>query len=604
MARFQNTQLVRPLSTFVPENLDFYQQNLDNLQKKQDVYNVSIEGLDKQTGALSNDVPGAIEAKKLIESKLQSLRSLNYNDPREQQNAIKEVSNIKNTFGPLGQLGAREEKKKAFESAQKELEKDTNDFKKAYRLNQLKQLNLSPERAIQFDSYGRPTNTDIIIPQDFEYKDKTKVFTELLKDVASDAKSVNTNLTPEKAQEALMSYMNGNIEERTGQKIYNSIKERAISDPNLMKSIEAEAEYFGKNPNDLLETALQGVVGGGKFKKSNIDKKYQQDNMAEYRAKKADDIKDLNITTSSQSEALPGSLVQIPKEIENLQFTESGDLKPITKAQYKDIVGSPNASSIPGLGGQPTFAPTNQKGFDMEANKNAVKLIKNLQEQNPDLQGLKPKQVIEAYKNSIKALESESIPLQSISNVAAKNIGDAISRNKKQRNFYLFDDKGKTSDGLLSTVLDELKIEEVDFNKALENGISGYTQGGPSSGGYYIEVPSSKGKSRRVIISPDVEVGKIFRPSQLVNEARKSFTPTEIKPFEEIPNYSILVKPNISKDGIPTWQYLEIIKDENGNIVQQNETTIDDIRKSERNKLSQSNLLGSQVNILKPNTTE
>lgn len=602
MARFLRSQLVQPISGFVPENLDFYQNQLENQQKVQDAYSLSVAGLNKETNALVNDIPGAMETKKQVEERLNQLKNVNFNDPRQQQTALKEISDIRNIFSPFGALGAREEKLKKYNKELEEINKDKNDFKKAYRLKQFKELNLSPDAAIKMDAYGKPTNTEIKVPDDFEYKDKTKVFSDLLKDVTSDVTSVNSGLTPEKAHEALLSYMNGNVEERTGEKIYNYLTNAASSDPNLMKSIEAEASYFGKDAKKLLNDAIEGAVNAGKFKKSTVDRKFQEDKLALKRAEKMDDIKDANVTTTSQSEALPGSLVTIPKEIQDLQFDDSGNLKPITKTQYKDVQGSNYASSL--TGGQPTFAPTGKRGFDMEANQKAVQFIKNLQEQNPELQGLKPKQVIEAYKNGIKSLESESIPLQSISNVAAKNIGDALVRNKSQRNFYIYDGKGKTSDGQLSTVLDELNIDEADFNKALEKGVSGFTQAGPSAGGYYLEVPDSKGNSRRVVISPDAEVSKIFRPSQLINEARKSFTPTEVTPFEEIPNYSIVIKPNISKDGKPRWQYTEVIKDNNGNIVQENPTTLEDLREAEKTKLLNSNYLGSQIGILKKNTTE
>jgi hypothetical protein len=585
------------VSQVVPQDLGLQQGFFDDLQKNQDSYKLSINGLQKDTNALVNDIPGAMEAKQQVEARLEALKNINYNDPKQQQAAQKEIMNIRGQFSPFGQLGARDEKLKKYNAQVQEIEKDKNDFKKAYRLQQLKQANLSPEAAIKFDPYGKPLNTEIITPPDFEYKDKNKVFSDLLKDVTADVKSVNSGLTEEKAHEALLSYMNGNIEERTGAKIYNSIKERALADPNLINSIKAEGAYFKQDPDQLLESALQGVANSGKYKKSNIDVKYHEDSLAVARAKKADTIKDANVTTSTQSEALPGSLVAIPKEIKDLEFTESGDLKPI-------MMGGTNYSTSNSLYNDAGIPAKTNRQIDEVAMQNTNQLIKNLQNENPELQGLKPKQVIEAYKNSVKALESESIPLQSISNVASKNIGEGLVRNKAQRNFYLFDGKGKTSDGQLTTVLDQLDIKEEDFNKVLEKGVSGYTQAGPSAGGYYVEVPDSKGNSRRIIISPDAEVGKIFRPSQMINEARKSLKPTEVTPFEDIPNYSILIKPRISKQGNPNWEYVEVIKDQNGNVVQQNKTTLDDIREVERNKLAKSNLLGSQLDVMKPHTTE
>lgn len=596
-ARFYNSQLVQPVSQFVPENLDFYQGRLEDMQKSQDQYSLNLDALGKNTNALVNDLPGAMKTKQEIDARLEKLRSVNYNDPKQRDAALKEIGGIRNVFSPFGALGAREEKLKKYNQQLEEINKDKNDFKKAYRLQQLQQSNLAPEAAIKFDPYGKPTNTEIVVPPDFEYKDKNEVLPKLLDKVKADVISVNSGLTKEGANEALFSYLNGNVEELKGQKIYNYLKQAVLTDPNLMKSISAEGSYFGQDPNIILENSIRAIAQAGAYKKSNIDRKYEKDDLALYRAKKADDIKDANITTSSQSEALPGTLVTIPNEIKNLEFDEKGNIKPIYK-------GGQTYTQSNSLYNDAPIVTNSKKEVDTQALQDAQALVNKLQNEHPDLKGLNPKQVIEAYKKGISSLEAESIPLESIGNVAAKGIGEALARNKAQRNFYLFDGKGKTSDGQLSTVLDELNIKEEDLNKALEKGISGFTQAGPSAGGYYIEVPDSKGNSRRVVISPDAEIGKIFRPSQMINEARKAFSNTEIKPFEERPDYSIIIKPNIDKEGNTTWKYFEILKDQSGNILQQAPTTLNDIREVEKTRFKNSGYLGSQIGTLKPHTVE
>lgn len=287
MARYFQSTPQNFTSQFVPENLELQQGYFDNMQGKQDAYKLQIEGLNKQTNALVNDIPGAVEAKKKIEGRLGELRTLNYNDPTERDKAMRGTMELRGAFDTFGELGARDDKKKRYDLAQVEIEKDKNDFKKAFRLNELKKTNLAPERAIKFDDYGRPLNTEIIVPEDWDYKDKTKVFSELLKDVFADTKSVNTGLTEDAAHTALLSYMNGNIEERTGEKIYNSIKQRALADPNLMKSIQAEGLVYGQDPNALFETALAGTVAGGKYKKTDLETKYRTDALALHKAKGA-----------------------------------------------------------------------------------------------------------------------------------------------------------------------------------------------------------------------------------------------------------------------------------------------------------------------------
>lgn len=372
MARYFNSQLVQPISNFVPENLGFYQNKLEDLQGKQDAFNLSVEGLNKQTGALVNDIPGAMAAKQQLEAKIQQLRDINYNDPRQQQAAIKEISTIRNAFSPFGELGVREEKKKKYELQESEINKDKNDFKKAYRLKELKKINLSPENAIKFDSYGRPVNTEIIVPEDFEYKDLNKTLSEHLKDVTSDMRSVNTNLTPEAAQEALMSYMNGNIEERTGEKIYNSLKQRAVADPNLMKSIEAEADYFNRDAKELFETALSGVVGGGKFRKSNLDKKYERDNMTEYKAKQSlqDEKSGQRFTTETGAVQSDGSWAKIAG-LDNF-FNEDGSVKSSTSGNFNIVTFDKNGKQeIVKYGSE-----VERRQGELEKEKQGFKIIK------------------------------------------------------------------------------------------------------------------------------------------------------------------------------------------------------------------------------------
>lgn len=336
MARYWQSQQLRPISNFVPEPLDFYQGQLEGMQKKQDSYKLGIAGLNKQTNALVNDIPGAVEDKKRIEAQLEELGSINYNDPIQQQKAVKGMLDVRNAFDKFGVLGARDDKKIRYDLAQKQIEEDKNDFKKSYRLAELKKLNLSPEKAIQFDEKGRPLNTEIEIPEDWEYKDKTKWMSETLKDVFADTRSVNSGLTEDKAHQAILSYMNGNIEERTGKKIYESLKARALSDPNLMKSIKAEALVYGVDPETLFETALAGTVTGGQYKKSNLDTKYRTDQLALSRAKTQDEADAMKFTTETGATESAGSWTKIAGL--DKQFNEDGTVK---TTGVMDVLTSP-----------------------------------------------------------------------------------------------------------------------------------------------------------------------------------------------------------------------------------------------------------------------
>lgn len=398
---------------------------------------------------------------------------------------------------------------------------------------------------------------------------------------------------------------NGEVEELTASKLQSIAKTVA---PTFFQSKESQYyidEAFGKAmpefnnlPKEaqdaLLEKATNDLIRRGSTqlfskKESGID---MQNLPARYFAQQ-----DANLTTSSQSEAIIND--EVNDLVKGMEFDSKGNFKVPIDASIKNTGTSKGSTGVMGAEGL-----TAGKGKDLNKMTQYVKFYLDLQKQHPDLKGLTPQETIDAYNKANKSLSAESIPLESISNVAAKNIGDAISRNKNQRNFYLWDSKGKTTDGTLQTVLKKLDIKEEDFDKALQNGIGGYTQAGPNAGSYYVEVKDEDGETRRVMISPDQEMQKIFRTSQAVNTARKSLTPTTISPIEELPNYKILVNPTIGKNGNVNWEYMEVITDNNGNPVKSNKTTLDAIRASERNRLKQSGYLGSNLGVLKDDTTE
>lgn len=284
-----------------------------------------------------------------------------------------------------------------------------------------------------------------------------------------------------------------------------------------------------------------------------------------------------NQTTSTQSEGLStNTLLDATKD---LKFKDGKLELPLTRTMENKIQGKSELEFK---------SPTGPEILDKQKYTASLQLINNLKQEHPELASLSDEKVVNSYREAVKSLHSESIPLNSISNLAAKGIGEAIARNKTQRNFYLYDSKGKTEDGTLQTVLDKLDIKEEDFDKALKSGVSGYTQAGPSAGSYYIEVKDGDGNSRRVMISPDEEMKRMFSVSQAVNEARKTMSNQVVSPIPGV-DYQVAIKPSISKDGKVNWKYIEVI---NG---KPRETTLDDIRKEEREALKASPFLGSQV---------
>ncbi len=293
-----------------------------------------------------------------------------------------------------------------------------------------------------------------------------------------------------------------------------------------------------------------------------------------------------NLTTSTQSEGVNQNITY-NKAIDDMSF-EKGQLKMPKTPDYKvtprrDEFGVIDPNHVEQIGSKDDPAKLQEHKA----------LIDSLKKQY-NLSGT-DEEVVKAYKSAVKAISNESLPLESISNNAAKGIGESILRNKQQRNFYVVDGKGGTTDGTLESALKAADIKEEDLDKALKAGIGGFSQAGPVAGANYVSVKDSDGKSRRIFISPDDQQQRIFSASHKVNEARKTLQPQTITPYDSDPSIKILVKPNISKTGTPSWNYVKVRVDNSGKIVESENTTLDKIRQEEKDYLKTSNYLGSQI---------
>lgn len=289
-----------------------------------------------------------------------------------------------------------------------------------------------------------------------------------------------------------------------------------------------------------------------------------------------------SLTTTTQSEGIATGIGH--PTTKEMEFDSKGNLVIPTK-QVPIKIGVTDEFGVY----DPNKIQYKNEGKDLNKFAEQVKYIKEIQMNHPELKDLSPKETLEAVKKAYKAVETESIPLNSISNLAAKGIGEAIARNMGQRNFYIYDSKGKTIDGTRETVLDELGLTDVELQEQIKkNGVSGFTQAGPTPGGLYIDVKDKKDNTRRIIVSQDTEIQKIFSVSHAVNEARKTLTPTVLQPIPGV-DYKVAVKPTITRSGYIKWEYMEII---NGI---PKPTTLNDIRKQEKEALKESNYLGSQI---------
>jgi len=317
------------------------------------------------------------------------------------------------------------------------------------------------------------------------------------------------------------------------------------------------------------------------------------------------DEEQANQITTTRSEGIKNATTQEYRDLDGLAFNQDGSLAPITKGNW---VPDPGAVDENGVKDPNAVKWVANNEIDENAVMSAYKKIIEIKKNNPELSKLSDRKAVFAYKKALKDMTSESIPLNSISNVAAKGIGEALSRNLGQRNVYINDGTGTTTDGQLSTVLDELGVSVEDFQKALNNGIGGFTQAAPgessigdNAGSYYVQVNDSDGVPRRILINADVEIAGIFSSSQKINNARKSMKRTQ---FED-KGHIITVEPKILQNGTTEWLYTTEYENPDGTkSVEISKTLLDDVREEEKRALKKSNYLGKQVDVMKPNTTE
>jgi hypothetical protein len=482
MARFWNSRPQEFVSQFVPENLEIQQGYFDDLQKNQDAYKLKIEGLNKQTDALVNDIPGAIESKKRLESRIGGLREVNYNDPIQREQALKGIREFQYELSPFGELGARDKKKKEYDAFQKELDEryKSNPMMKSYMTKKLKEENLNPERAIKFEN-GNPVNTEIVPPKEFTYKDKNDEFTKWLKDTEFDQISQNSGLSKEEGHAALYNYMSGNIQEKKGEKIYNALKSRALADGNLIESLKAEANYFYNDESKadaILEEALKGVVTGGKFKRTNLDVKYLEDGVEAHGAKNK--IDNPQFTLFNESAVVPGEKTDYKTVSGNITSTKQqlAALPPEGSAndnyQTKIVREQLNKK----LKIAENFMNTGRTRFyDSEDGKKALDTLydrvstkgfkdANRKESEELAPHLKSKEAFYAYmKNKNSALKDQLEDMTGLKN----NLSDYIEKNPVSYSAKVLTGSEKSSVGLVNKEL----TERVD-----KNGTNYYTVDG------------------------------------------------------------------------------------------------------------------------------
>lgn len=587
--RYTQIDFNQPISSYVPMPLDLMYKVGANKQARQDKAEEDrIDLLGKQWNRLSVDADKANKIKSEVNSTLDEFANKDFNDPTVKSQWYKKKRELADRFGPMGDIGAMEANYKAHQDYVKGLDEQRKKGPKEGGIdldtyNKLRDISLKEYKGIgQDEGHGYNQFSGI----------QPAGFSDIPKEADELAKGWKENKV---ANEGWSEDPSGKLYKKSGNKT------EWISEKEIYDNIKPQLMNNPMNHAFVHQDMLLNTYNMSPEEKANLDwdKTYNSyfDRAATYAANKygfkstehTSDIKNTpwakdkrdeemgNLTTTTQSEGIATG-VEHPT-VKDMEFDSKGNLVIPTKAN-RTVIGT-NAHNPSGQNA------IYSQGKDIEKFAEQVKYIKDIQDQHPELKNLSPKATLEAIKKAQKSIETESVPLNSISNLAAKGIGEAIARNMEQRNFYLFDSKGKTTDGTKTTVLDELGISDKELQDQIKkNGISGYTQSGPTPGGLYVDVKDKNDKTRRVVISQDKEVQDIFKTSHAINEARKTLSPTVVSPF---PGYQVAVKPHISKDGNVKWEYLEVI---NGKA---QPTTLEEIRKQEKEALKESNYLGSQI---------
>lgn len=589
--RYTTIDFNQPISSYVPAPLDFMYKVGAHKQANQDKAEEDrLDLLGKQWNRLSIDADKANKIKSEVNTTLDEFANKDFNDPAVKSQWYKKKRELADRFGPMGDIGAMEANYKMHQDYVKGLDELRKKGPKEGGIdvdtyNKLRKISLEGYKGIgQDEGQGYSQFSGI---QPAGYVDLAKQADDL-------AKGWKEN---KKASEGWSEDPSGKLYRKSGNKvewidekeIYNNIMPQLMNDPMNQAFVQQDVllNTYNMTPQERAELD---------FDKTHMS---YYDRAAKYAANKygfrstehTSDIKNTpwakdkrdeemgNLTTTTQSEGIATGIEH--PTVKDMEFDSKGNLVIPTKTNRK-VIGT----NLKNPSGQNALY---QEGKDLEKFAEQVKYVQEIKTQHPELKDLTPKATLEAIKKAQKSVETESIPLNSISNLAAKGIGEAISRNMGQRNFYLHDSKGKTTDGTRETVLEELGITDKELQDQIKkNGISGYTQSGPTPGGLYIDVKDKDDKTRRVVISQDAEIQKIFSVSHAVNEARKTLTPAVVTPIPGA-NYQVAVKPKITKDGSVKWEYMEVINGE------ARYTTLDEIRKQEKEALKESNYLGSQI---------
>ena len=622
-------QLLQPqeyVSQYIPLPLDLINQAGAAKQKAQDEGVAETEKfLDKQWNRLSVDAPNARALKEKHDARLNEFSSRDFSDQAVKSEWSKAKREMANDFGLDGAAGAQESNYNQYIAKEKDLNArldkspdqggisaTTKNYIMRKALDEYNAKGGIGEKkaegynSIQFDTpVANPDISKQVLDATVGWKEqvsKEGSWANLAgKQWATKYSKDISEISAQEIHDAILPYIMQKPENRAYAKQQVDATTYGYDVPQAQKD-KMYVDFFTKPVEASMARLGHKDISVDEDIKSNEAWLYDYKNKAEN--------SESNKTTSSQSEAI--STGNIPDLTHDMEFDEKGNLKASLTGSWVPDPGAVNDQGVRDPNAV-KFIPGGK--VDVSKSKENVDFIVNLQKKHPELAKMSNKEVVNAYRQARQAVMSESIPLESVSNVAAKNIGEELSRNRTQRNYSIMDDKGVLSDVNYDTVKKKLGISDEEFDKQLKEGISGYTQGGKTPGAYYIEISTDGGdKKRRVMISPDTEVANHFKASFQINNARQTLDKVLVSPYDTRPDIKIAVNPVLTTDAnghtTTVWEYSKIrvanpeeTDPSKVKVLESEKTTLDDIRKEEREAFSESNYLGSKTGVLKDNTT-
>lgn len=253
MSRFYQTEYIKPQSAYVELPIPAMAAKLQGMQALQDQYTQGLELMDKPFNALENDMISAQADKQTVQSKLEALRNLDYNDSNNRTTIYNSIKEVRDMYGPQGEIGLKQAKYNQYNAEMQRLDKmaEKDPVKASVLKMKLVHDAKDQDRAIQKDpTTGQYINTSITPLNDWEYKDTNDTFSKYLKDVMMEAGVISTGWQGTPA-DAVKMYQVVSKDERTKQKIDYALRNRVAGDPNLIMSAQADALNSGQQTDEF-----------------------------------------------------------------------------------------------------------------------------------------------------------------------------------------------------------------------------------------------------------------------------------------------------------------------------------------------------------------